>query len=193
MNEEVEIKVILKNPKEVEEKLRKICKFVKEKNQFDEYFTPKHKDFFKENPVLEYLRVRHEAGKNTMEYMFCHFDKDGWLKKTDEYELKVDDPKMASIILKKLDMVHKVDVTKNRKCFDYNDFEISIDFIKELGYFIEVEAKKIFSSLEDTKKRCYEVLNEIGADWEQNKNMGYPLMILDKKNNENCRSELTAI
>jgi predicted adenylyl cyclase CyaB len=181
MNEEIEIKVFLKNQKEVEEKLKNIAKFVKEKKQTDEYFVPKHKDFFKFNPVTEYLRVRNENGKNCIEYMFCHFDKEGWLVKTDEYKLKIDDTEMASEILKKLEMIHKVTVTKVRKVFDYKDFEVCIDFIKELGYFIEVEAKKMLGSLEETKKKCYDVLSEIGADWEQTKNMGYPLMILDKK------------
>lgn len=181
MNEEVEIKVFLKNPEKVEKELRKTAKFLKEKKQVDEYFVPKHKDFFKFNPVTEYLRVRFEDGKNNLGYHLCHFDKDGWLIKTDEYELKIEDPKMAFEILKKLEMINKVTVTKTRKVFDYKDFEICIDCIKELGYFIEVEAKKMLGSLEETKKKCYEVLKEIGADWEESKNMGYPLMILAKK------------
>ena len=50
----------------------------------------------------------------------------------------------------------------------------------ELGYFIEVESKKFLGSLEETKKKCYEILGEIGADWEERKDMGYPLMILAK-------------
>ena len=45
----------------------------------------------------------------------------------------------------------------------------------------DFEAKNIIGSFEEIKKKCYEVLKEIGADWEQTKNMGYPLMILDKK------------
>ena len=44
MKEEIEIQVILKNPKEVEEKLKEF--FIKEKKQKDEYFVPKHEDFF---------------------------------------------------------------------------------------------------------------------------------------------------
>jgi predicted adenylyl cyclase CyaB len=181
MNEEVEIKVFLENPNEVEEKLKKVGKFVKEKTQVDEYFTPKHKDYSKANPVIEYLRVRNEDGKSNLGYLFCHFDKNGRLLKTDEYELKIEDTKMASIILKKLDMVHKVSVTKTRKYFDYKDFEVLIDYIKELGFFIEVEAKKMFGSLEETRDKCFKVLEELEAHWHETPNMGYPLMILEKK------------
>jgi adenylate cyclase class 2 len=181
MNEEVEIKVSLKNPKEVEAKLNSLAKFIKEKKQVDEYFVPKHKDFFKERLVTEYLRVRHEDGKDNLGYLFCHFDKDERLVKTDEYEVIVKDPDMASIILKKLDMVLKVTVTKQRKYFEYKDFEVLLDYIKELGFFLEVEAKKISGSLEETKKRCYEILKDFNADWEENPHMGYPLMILAKR------------
>ncbi len=46
MNEEVEIQVVLKNPEEVELKLREVARFVKEKIQKDEYFTPIHENFF---------------------------------------------------------------------------------------------------------------------------------------------------
>lgn len=181
MNEEVEIKVFLDNPKQVEEKLKKVSRFLKEKTQVDEYFTPKHKDFFKEKPVTEYLRVRTEDKKSNLGYLFCHFDKDGRLLKTDEYELKIEDTKMASTILNKLDMKLVVTVTKTRKYFDYKDFEVLLDHIKELGFFIEVEAKKMLGSLEETRNKCYEVLKEINADWHETPNMGYPLMILNKK------------
>lgn len=179
MNEEVEIKVFVKNPEEVEKKLKKVAKFVKEKEQKDEYFTPGHEDFFDIIHPLEYLRVRQEGGKSTIEYMFLHFDEDGALLKTDEYETKVEDPEMMMTIMKKLDMKHKVTVTKIRKTYEYKDFEVMIDHIKELGYFIEVEAKKV-GDIRETKKRCYKILEDIGADWEETQNMGYPLMILEK-------------
>ncbi|MBW2992897.1 class IV adenylate cyclase [Candidatus Woesearchaeota archaeon] len=179
MNEEVEIQVILKNPEEVEEKLKKIAKFVKEREQRDEYFTPQHEDFFSADPPLKYIRVREEDESANIEYQFLHFDKDGRLLKTDEYETKVGNPKVMIEILKKLDFVHKVTVTKNRKTYEYKEFEVMIDYIEELGYFIEVEAKTN-GDIKETKKRCYEVLEEIGAKWEEGANMGYPRMIYNK-------------
>lgn len=184
MNEEVEIKVILKNPEEVEEKLKQIAKFVKEKEQKDEYFTPQHEDFFDVDPPLEYIRVREEGGTANIEYQFLHFDDDGTLLKTDEYETNVDNPEMMKIILKKLDMRHKVTVTKLRKTYEYKDFEVMIDHIKELGYFIEVEAK-VNGDIKETRKRCYDVLEEIGAEWEGGKNLGYPLMVLENEGDKN--------
>lgn len=181
MNKEIEIKVFLENPAEVEKKLRKIAKFVKEKLQKDEYFVPKHKDFFNQNPVTEYLRVRHEDGKNKIAYHFCHFDKKGALLETEEYETEVDNSGMMSTILKKLGMKHKITVTKYRKYFKYKNFEVLLDHIQELGFFLEIEAKNVKGTIQQIKKECYKLLDEFGAVWKKTPNKGYPDMILDKK------------
>jgi adenylate cyclase, class 2 len=181
MNEEIEIKEILKNPQQIEDKLKQIAKFVKEKTQIDEYFTPKHENYFELKRPVKYIRVRHEDNKSNVEFQFLHFEGDSKnLIKTDEYETKVEDPKMMSIILKKLDMVHKVTVKKQRKQFDYKDFEIVIDNVEQLGYFIEVEAKKLLGSLKETKQACFNILEEIGAEWEHPTLGGYPILILEK-------------
>lgn len=184
MNEEIEIKVVLKNPIEIEKRLQEIAKFVKEKKQIDSYFVPKHKDFFAQKPVFEYLRVRHEEGKNSIDYSFCHFAKDKSLLKTDEYETKIENPESMETILEKLGMEKIVTVTKHRKCFDYKDFEILLDNIPGVGFFLEIEAKKIFNNPEETKKKCFEILEELNADWEKAPNMGYPDMVLAKKHSQ---------
>lgn len=45
MNQEVEIQVKIKNPGEVEKKLRKIGKYLGTKKQIDKYFVPSNRDF----------------------------------------------------------------------------------------------------------------------------------------------------
>ena len=182
-NEEVEIKVSLKNPEEVEKKLTEIATFVKLKKQKDEYFVPAHNNFFAKTYVTEYLRIRSEEGKSCLEYHFCHRNNDGSSLKTDEHELEVNDPQMASVILKKLGMVNKVTIIKERKQFDYNDFEIVIDLVEGLGLYIEVEAKKLLGSHKETKDQCYQVLRELGAEWEETPELGYPEMLLKKSDN----------
>ncbi|PIN88826.1 class IV adenylate cyclase [Candidatus Pacearchaeota archaeon CG10_big_fil_rev_8_21_14_0_10_34_76] len=183
MNEEVEIKVALLNRDVLEIKLNEIAQLLKEKVQKDEYFTPRHEDFFDLDPPVEYLRIRNENGKNELHYNFLHLDENKLLLKTDEYETSVGDPEMMKTILEKLDMVNKVTVTKKRKTYTYDNFEICLDFIEELGDFIEVEAKKIIGSVEGTREKCYEILREIGAEFKEIplKFRGYPLMVLAKE------------
>jgi len=73
MNQEVEIQAKIKNPKEVEAKLLKLGKFIKSRKQIDKYYVPFHKNFFKQNPITEYLRVRYENGSNHFNYSFLPF------------------------------------------------------------------------------------------------------------------------
>jgi adenylate cyclase class 2 len=180
MNEEIEIRVIVKDLGKIEEKLRKIAKFVKAKDQKDEYFVPSGNDYFAEKKTKEYFRVRNEKGKSHINYSFCHFGNEGKLFKTDEYETGIEDPETISAILKKTGFILKVTVEKHRKIFEYKDFEICLDEIKGLGSFVEIEAKKMLGSPEETRKKCYEMLNELSSDWEDSPNMGYPDMVMSK-------------
>lgn len=86
-NTEIEIQAIVKNPKEVEKKLRKVGKYIKTRQQTDRYFVPPQRDFFAKEPPIEYLRIRYEKGKNHLNYSFLRFAKNGWLRATDEYRL----------------------------------------------------------------------------------------------------------
>ena len=60
MHKEVELQIIIKNPTEVERKLRRVGKFAGARKQIDKYFVPPYKDFFAKEPPIEYLRVRSE-------------------------------------------------------------------------------------------------------------------------------------
>lgn len=178
MNQEVEIKVIVKNYKGVVKKILRIGKFVKERKQTDKYFTPLNDNYFTKNPTTEYLRIRREAGKNHLNYSFCHFSHDGSLSTTDEYEVVIEDPKIAEELLNKIGMRLRVTVSKIRKYFTIEGFEVTLDYIKELGYFLEIEAKSDFGGIKATKKACFDLLEKLGIEYEKCPNMGYPDMIL---------------
>jgi adenylate cyclase class 2 len=179
-NVEIEIQAKIKNPKEVEAKLKKVGKFIKKREQVDEYFVPRNKNFFAKNPPIEYLRVRNEKGRSHLNYSYLHFRKDGWLKATDEYEAIIEDPETVSEIFKKLGFVLKVTVVKTRKYFNCGNFEVTIDRLKGLGDFMEVEAKKDLGGMEKTRKACQEFLNSLGVEYKVKKSMGYPRMLYDK-------------
>ncbi|MCX6806733.1 MAG: class IV adenylate cyclase [Candidatus Berkelbacteria bacterium] len=180
MNQEVEIQIKIKNPKEAEKQILKLGKYIKQKKQIDKYFTPKNNDYFKQDPIAEYLRIRCEEGKNSLEYHFLHFNENDEKMSTDEYEVKVDDPRLAEEILEKIGMIYKLTVTKNRKVFEISDFEVTLDHIKELGDFIEIEAKKDFGGVEKTKQACVDLFKKLNLDYEFVKKPGYPRMIYEK-------------
>jgi len=180
MNIEVEIQVIIKNPEKAETRLNEVWKFVKSRKQVDKYFVLPHRDFFAKDPPIEYLRVRHEEGKNHLNYSFLHFRDDGWLRSTDEYETLVDEPEVVEEIFEKIGLVLKVTVKKTRKYFDCGDFEVTLDQIENLGDFMEVEAKKDFGGIDKTRKACEDFLNSLNVEYEIQKEMGYPRMLYRK-------------
>jgi len=181
-NVEVEIQVIIKNPERIEKRLNEVGKFIKSRKQIDKYFVPSQKDFFAKNMPDEYLRIRHEEGKNHLNYSFLHFGENGWLESTDEYETLVDKPEIAEEIFKKIELILKVTVKKTRKYFDCGDFEVTLDEIEDLGNFMEIEAKKDFGGVDKTRKACSDFLNSLNVEYEIQKEMGYPRMLYKKLN-----------
>jgi predicted adenylyl cyclase CyaB len=179
-NVEIEIQAQIKSPADVEKKLKKVGKFIKTRQQKDIYFVTPQRNFFAEKMPFEYLRVRYEKDKSHFNYSFLHFKKNGWLNSTDEYETLVEKPEIVEAILKKVGLIQKVIVEKTRKYFICGDFEVTIDIIKGLENFMEVEAKKNFGSVAKTRKACENFLNNLGVDYEVRKEMGYPRMLYQK-------------
>lgn len=179
-NVEVEVQAIIKNPKEVERKLKKAGKFIKVRKQVDVYFVPRQRNFFAKEPPIEYLRVRYEKGKNHLNYSFLHFDRKGWLKATDEYETAVERPEIVEEIFKRIGLIPKVTVKKTREYFNCGNFEATVDSIEGLGNFMEVEAKRNFGGVEKTRKSCLNFLDSLGVEYKIKRQMGYPRMLYQK-------------
>ena len=180
MNKEIEIQVKIKRAAAAEREIIKFGIFVKERNQQYQYYVLPQRDFFKEEPPFEYLRIRREEGKNHLNYSFLHFKDDGWLDCTDEYETIVESPEIVEQIFGKIGLIPKVKVIKNRKYFKCEDFEVTLDKIEGLGDFMEVEAKKDFGGIPATRKACEDFRKKLNIEYELNKDAGYPRMLYKK-------------
>jgi len=181
-NVEVEIQVIIKDPVSAQSKLEKIGKFVRSRQQTDKYFVTPQKNFFAKDMPDEYLRVRYEGDRSHLNYSFIHFQSNGWIDSTDEYETIVDKPEVVEEIFNKIGLIPKVTVQKTRKYFDCGDFEVTLDEVKDLGNFMEVEAKKDFGGVAKTRKACEDFLNNLGIDHINNQEKGYPRLLYKKLN-----------
>ncbi|MCB9362905.1 class IV adenylate cyclase [Candidatus Woesearchaeota archaeon] len=177
MNQEIEIKAKIINMDQARAVLEEKAEFVEEIYQKDEYFTPEQRDYFAEVPTKEYLRVRHQEGRSSIAYHFCHFREDNILEQSDEYETEVEDANILSSIFRRVGMVHKVTVTKRRRVYMHDDAEIVLDDVEELGHFIEVESK-LQGDAKLERDRCIEILNRLGIDHTLATTMGYPDMLM---------------
>ncbi len=184
MNIEVEIKVKIDNLGEIEIKkqLPKFGKLVKSIRQIDEYYTPCQRDFFAHKPYpVEWLRIRTNPDKTIFEYDKSFDRKDNTQDHADEYETEISQPDEFKKILQFLDFKKVITVDKQREYWDCGDFEVCLDEVRNLGYFIEIEAKGNFENTEKAREKCIKFLNNLGVQYEGNQiRTGYPALLLGK-------------
>ena len=136
---EIEIKVNLENVKPLLDFLKSKAIFQSEKRQIDEYFSPSHDDFLAVRPVAKWLRLRNTEDKNSLNYKYWYYDAEGKSNHCDEFETKIDDIEPAKKMLAALNFKTIVMVDKLRKTWTYQDYEIAIDKVENLGDFVEIE------------------------------------------------------
>ncbi|HBG82158.1 TPA: class IV adenylate cyclase [candidate division CPR2 bacterium] len=177
---EIEIKVRIKDKAPLLSFLSKNAKFRSTNHQIDEYYTPAHRNFLEANPVKEWLRLRDNDGIYSLDYKNWHFEPDDRSSYCDEYEAKIENMGQMRKILGVLDAKPIVIVDKMREIWDYNDYEIGIDSVVNLGDFVEIEYTGNHEKT-DSKKITDEMmsfLKEIGCKDIKRDYVGYPHMLL---------------
>ncbi len=183
-NIEIEVKFPLKNVEQVVNFLNKFAeKKVENSVQVDTYFTPTHKNFLEPDYPFQWLRVRESDKSIVLNYK--HFYPEN-VKKTDycdEFEAIVNSLVIKKI-LERLDFKKMVEVKKERSSWLYKGVEISVDKIKELGEFIELELTTKFDNPKEAKQYLYNITKEIRAEVGEEDYRGYPFMLLEKQGHD---------
>lgn len=154
-NIEIEIQVKLQKTKPLIDFLKKNAKLIGTQRQIDKYFTPKHRDFLAKKKVNEWLRLRSSEKGGSINYKNWKYDETGRSHHCDEYETKVESLDSLENIFAALDHKEICRVDKTRTIYKYKNYEISIDKVKGLGQFVEIEF------LGETNKKPAEVTNEM--------------------------------
>jgi predicted adenylyl cyclase CyaB len=183
-NTEVEIKLELSKEEfeKVKEKLSKIAKHEKTTHQVDEYFTPIHRNFMAEKRPYEWLRIGRRGEKSIITYKHYHKDEHDIYTHCDEYETEVKDKKQLELIFKAINITPIVIVDKTREDYNYKDELVaSLDTIKDLGHYIELEAIKNEGTIEEIRTKLFHFAKKIGIDSPKHINAGYPFILMKKK------------
>lgn len=179
---EVELKFPLLNGKELAEKLKTTAKPEKQGDfQKDTYYNPPHRNFLEKKPVSEWLRLRESKKGYNLNYKKWHNSDGNKTVSCDEFETKIENIESLKKIFTSLNFKELIIVEKTRNTWNYKDTEIAIDDVKELGNFIEIEAKGNFASIEEAKKHLHSILKEIEAKTGEQDFEGYPYLLLKKK------------
>jgi len=177
---EIEIQVKIENINNLLDFLKENGVFMFENRQLDEYFVPIHRDFTKVRPLKEWLRLRDSNGKYSINYKNWYFDENCKSYKCDEYESRVENIDSLRKIFQVLNFRSIAIVDKLRKVWNYKDYEIAVDSVKDLGDFVEIEFKGD-SEQRDPKEITKEMINflkGIGCGKIQRNYVGYPFQLL---------------
>ena len=97
----------------------------------------------------------------------------------DEYEVEIDNAQNLEKIFKVLDLEKIVVVDKKRKTYLYlNKYEIALDSVKNLGYFIELEVKNYTKDPIDEYSDLLKLAKSLKLNLDNIDKRGYPYHLL---------------
>lgn len=175
---ETEIKVKLSKEEfdRIEKNMKANAKFLKNNKQIDTYYQPTYRKFLKNNSetINEWLRIGIRGNKKILNYknwyddMYC-----------DEYEVEIDDDKNLDKIFEVLGLEKIAVVNKVRNTYYFLDkYEIALDYVEKLGYFIEIEVKKYMEKAVDEYDKLLKVAKDLNLNLNNIDKRGYPYHII---------------
>lgn len=182
--QEVEAKYFLCNKEQVLGNISRmgLKRNIENEIQNDSYYIPAHRNFFETEIVSEWLRIRETEINCTLNFK-------QWLpigakeqNYCNEYETVVEDVFALKKIFELLDFTEIVRVCKVRNSWIYDDVEICIDEVSNLGTYIELEVlhKVEEVQISHVQERFDMILQYIAAEVGERNRRGYPYMLLEK-------------
>lgn len=182
---EIEIKL------EIEaEQYRKLFNYFKKENnkhinkkQHDIYFSPENPVFFGGDIDDECIRIRIQKDKYILCYKKIYMGNDEEDIHIVEYETEVSNLDATINILKGVRINKVCDLIKERDSFIYkNLFEISLDNVKDLGYFVEIEVYDKNIPINEANQLLLNFVKELNLDITRRNLKGYSYLMYDKLN-----------
>lgn len=178
---EIEIKIRLTEEEYncIDSKMIKEAEFLKEIKQKDTYYNPEYRSFLNDSIISEWLRIGERGGKIILNY------KHWYNIHCDEFEVEIDNKSNLEKIFKVLGLKKIAIVDKLRKTYFYNDkYEVALDKVENLGYFIEIEVKNYDDTILNEYDKLLKLAKNLGLNLAKIDKRGYPYYFLNLKNNK---------
>lgn len=182
-----EIEVLVEVHENIEDIKKKLEKFTYKglKNTIDEYYYDPKRSTLKpdvKGELSHCLRLRSKNNDYSITYKDDIFENGKWLY-SDEYETKVESITMMKEIFKKLGLVKFIEIDNKKETYTYNDYEIVIEDVKDLGIFMEVEyCTNEDVDIKEIKEEIQSFINDLNLNVSEELNMGKPEMYMKKHN-----------
>lgn len=182
---EIEVLVELYNStEEVKEKFKQFD-YKGLKRTIDEYYyDPKRDDLKpdKNNQLNHCLRLRTKNDDYSITYKDDVFENGKWLY-SNEYETKFENIDILREIFNKLGLIKFIEIDNEKETYIYNDYEIVIENVKDLGLFMEVEyCTNDDVDVKQIKEQIQSFIDNLGLNVSKELNMGKPEMYMKKHN-----------
>ena len=182
LKENIEMEIKVKLSKEEYDNLNEIMKlrgkFLVESNQKDTYYQP----VYLNDDMNKWLRIRLSGNKKILTYkklgnkMYC-----------EEYEVEIDNSNNLEKIFDSIGLKKITVISKNRMIYSYLDkYEVSLDNVDGLGYFIEIEVKDTIKDYMEEYDELLKNSKKLGLNLNNIVKERYPQLMINnwEKNNE---------
>lgn len=176
---EIKIKLSEEEALQLKSTLDSIASFSNESHQVDTYYQPKYRKFLRDSDeeVLEWLRIGLRGNKKILNYKHWYQN-----KYCDEFEVTIDDEVNLDKIFKILDLEVIAVVDKTRKKYMYKDkYEIALDYVENLGHFVEIEVKEYHLDPLKEYDLLIDVVKDLNLNLQNIDKRGYPYHIIYDK------------
>ena len=150
-------------------------------NQADTYYNAPFRDF---GSTDEAVRIRVQDDACFLTYKGPKMDKISKTRK--EFEIKIDDVTNMGNILSSLGFYPVATIVKKRKKYLMDDFNIALDDVRNLGYFIEIEiSAKNPVNYEDKVESIFRFIEKLGMSRSSTVRESYLEMLLGESQMKN--------
>ncbi len=135
-----------------------------------------------DDPEWNIFRIRQQGGKAilTMKHKASHRSRDNF-----EYETVVDDGRQMAKILERLHYNESVTMHKRRRIAHYQNLELCLDDIDELGVFVEVERLAADDADADAVQgELWSLLLSLGIHPDDRIHKGYDTLMKDHRSSK---------
>lgn len=172
---EIEVRARIKSMEEIKNILvNKGAKFKDSETQKDYYFKLKGKEKEPQQKGSFIIRLR-QSKNNFMTYKELTSEEGAWI----EHEVEIKDIENMKNILEKMGYTNVLTINKTRTKGIFNQFNLCIDNINELGHYIEIELCN--EDTKEAKQKIISLLKEIGIDQKDIEERGYARILFERQ------------
>ena len=160
-------------------------KYMGQKKTIDEYYyDPLRKELKPDEfgGLNHCLRIRQKNNECFVTYKDDIFENGKWLY-SDEYETKVESSNIIREIFNKLGLIKFIEIDNVKETYIFEDYEIVIENVKDLGIFMEVEyCTSDNVDIKEEKNKIQDFINSLGINVSEELNVGKPELYMKKHN-----------